>query len=116
MSEGRSPGDLRSPGWRARFSQQVKYYDNIAIILCNIDYLCGMRSKDKEIIHYTCAVSMLIFGCSVSLLGFCAAPYGEVSDSVLWILGQSLIYSGSVFGVSLYVKSEIKKTLENGSK
>ena len=116
MPEGRSPGGLRSPGWRARFPQQVKYHDNVIYNWCIIHYLCGMRSKVKEIIHYICAVSMLIFGCSVSLMGFCASPYGEVSDSVLWILGQSLIYSGSVFGVSLYVKSEIKKTLENGSK
>lgn len=75
-----------------------------------------MNTKYKEIIHYACAIIMLLFGCVVSLLGFFAHPYGVVSESVLWILGQCLIYSGSIFGVSLYVKSEVKKILNNESK
>mgnify|MGYP004632812913 CR=1 FL=1 len=75
-----------------------------------------MNSKNKEIIHYCCAVFMLVFGCSISVMGFFAAPFGEVDDSVLWILGQCLIYSGSIFGVSLYVKSEVKKALQHESK
>lgn len=75
-----------------------------------------MNSKNKEIIHYCCAVFMLVFGCSISVMGFFAAPFGKVDGSVLWILGQCLIYSGSVFGVSLYVRSEVKKVLCNESK
>ena len=75
-----------------------------------------MNSKNKEIIHYCCAVFMLVFGCSISVMGFFAVPVGEVDDSDLWIMGQSLIYSGSVFGISLYVKSEVKKVLRNESK
>ena len=31
---------------------------------------------------------------------------GEVSDSILWILGQALLYAASVFGVSAYFRSE----------
>ena len=36
-------------------------------------------------------------------------PEGEVSDSVLWILGQALIYTASVLGVTMYFNSQMVK-------
>ena len=49
------------------------------------------------------AVLMLLWGVLITSLGFYTEPQGEVSSSVCWILGQSLIYAGSVFGLKNYV-------------
>lgn len=54
---------------------------------------------------------MLLFGCTLCVVGFAVKPVGIVDESVLLILGQCVIYAGSVFGISLYVKSEVKKTI-----
>lgn len=45
----------------------------------------------------------------MAFAGFYVPPVGEISNSVLWYVSQSLIYAGSVFGVSAYVDTRIKK-------
>jgi pilus assembly protein TadC len=35
-------------------------------------------------------------------------PVGTISDSVLWVLAQSLIYAGSALGITVYIQSEIR--------
>jgi len=47
-------------------------------------------------------------GWSLTIVGFIVPPLGEVSDSVLWILGQSLLYTSAVLGVGMYTQSLIK--------
>lgn len=54
------------------------------------------------------AVVLLLSGVVLSFLGFYAAPLGEISDSVLWYFSQTLIYAGSIFGVSTYVRGKFK--------
>lgn len=54
------------------------------------------------------AVVLLLSGVVLSFLGFYASPLGEISDSVLWYFSQTLIYAGSIFGVSTYVRSKFK--------
>ena len=73
--------------------------------------LTFMNRQTKEIIHYCCAIASLFLGFSLCFIGFFFAPTGEVSDSCLWILGQCFVFAGSVFGITLYVKQEIKKEL-----
>ena len=54
----------------------------------------------------------IISACSAFILGWVLTliaafvPLLLSEQSILWILGQSLTYSGAVFGVSLYFKSE----------
>lgn len=60
--------------------------------------------KEKLAIGSACAAFFL--GWAMSILGFCVPPIGEVADSILWILGQALLYAASVFGVSAYFRSE----------
>lgn len=70
--------------------------------------------KDK--LAYIFASAALIFGLGITLAGFLVPPLGEVHDSVLWILGQTLIYSGSVVGISIHYQNELgkfKKDIEN---
>ena len=63
-----------------------------------------LNIKEKLSIISACAAFML--GWIMSILGFWMPPVGEVADSILWILGQSLIYAASVFGIAAYFKSE----------
>lgn len=60
----------------------------------------------KEKIALISACAAFILGWAMSILGFCVPPIGEVADSILWILGQGLLYAASVFGVTAYFKSE----------
>lgn len=64
--------------------------------------------KAKLSIQACSALLLLISGVVLSFLGFYTAPEGEISDSVLWYFSQTLIYAGSIFGVSTYVKSRFR--------
>lgn len=60
----------------------------------------------KEKIAIVSAIAAFVLGWGLSIAGFWIPPVGEVADSVLWILGQSLIYAASVFGITGYFTSE----------
>ena len=49
---------------------------------------------------------MLVAGVALAIAGFIVSPVGEISDSVLWFAAQTMIYAGSVFGVSVYVNDK----------
>ena len=60
----------------------------------------------KEQIAIISACVAFILGWAMSIGAFFVPPMGEVADSILWILGQALLYSSAVFGVSAYFRSE----------
>ena len=68
------------------------------------DKWSDLNIKDKLAI--LSAIIAFILGWFMSIAGFCIPPIGEVADSILWILGQALLYAASVFGVSAYFRSE----------
>lgn len=68
-----------------------------------------MTKETRGNIAVYSAVAMLAFGMILTAIGFFVEPLGEVSDSVLWILGQALIYAGSIFGIATYTKGVIIK-------
>lgn len=55
------------------------------------------------------AIVAFIVGWGLTIAGFWVPPIGEVADSILWILGQALVYSASVLGIGMYVGGEVKK-------
>ena len=59
-------------------------------------------TKPKVSIQFWSALAMLVGGYALAVAGFITPPKGEISDSVLWIFSQCLIYAGSIFGVSIY--------------
>ena len=71
-----------------------------------------MTKETKDSIAVISACVMLIFGIILTAIGFAIAPLGEVSDSVLWILGQSLIYAGGIFGVAAYTKNMVDRRVD----
>lgn len=65
-----------------------------------------MTREHRVNIQYFSAVGMLFCGVALSVAGFIVSPLGEISDSVLWFAAQTMIYAGSVFGVSVYVNDK----------
>lgn len=73
-----------------------------------------MKTNTKEWIQYGTAIMMLVSGVVLAFLCFFLNNY-NINDSVLWYTSQSLVYAGSIFGVSIYVKNkfaEIRKDIE----
>ena len=69
------------------------------------------RWRDLELktrIAYITAIVAFIVGWGLTIAGFIVPPLGSVADSILWILGQALLYAASVFGVGLYVTGATK--------
>ena len=74
--------------------------------------------EHRFIVQYATAVGMLVSGVALTVAGFMTPPVGEISDSVLWFAAQTMIYAGSVFGVSVYVNerlSQFRKDLKKES-
>lgn len=72
----------------------------------------------KEAIQYATAVGMLVAGLALTVAGFVVKPVGEISDSVLYVLAQCLIYAGSIFGIGLYVNTKfavLKRQIQKGT-
>ena len=60
------------------------------------------------------AVVMLLSGVVLTYLSFFLGGQGEVADSVLYYMAQCLVYAGSIFGVSVYMRRsmvEIRRKL-----
>lgn len=55
------------------------------------------------------AVFAFIAGWGLTIAGFIIPPEGEVADSVLWLLGQSLVYTASVLGIGMYFNNQMVK-------
>lgn len=60
----------------------------------------------KEKISIASACVAFILGWAMSIGAFFVPPVGEVADSILWILGQALLYCSATFGIAAYFKSE----------
>lgn len=72
-----------------------------------------MTKESKDNIAVTSAIVMLCFGMALTAVGFFVSPVGEVHDSILWILGQALLYAGAIFGVAYYTKGVIDKHVKD---
>ena len=67
-----------------------------------------MTKEKRTDIQIWSAIMMLIFGAGLTIAGFIVPPVGTISDSVLWVLAQSLIYAGSALGINVYIQSKFK--------
>lgn len=55
------------------------------------------------------AIIAFVIGWSLTIAGFIVEPTGEVSGSVLAILGEAMVYAASVFGVTMYFSHQMEK-------
>ena len=60
----------------------------------------------KDWIQYSTAVTMIISGIVLAFLSF-FHNNGDISEGVLWYMGQALTYAGSIFGVSIYFRNKL---------
>ena len=68
-----------------------------------------MANDKKEKAAYWTAIIAFIIGWGLTIAGFIVDPLGEVSRSVLAILGEAMVYAASVFGVTLYFRNQMEK-------
>lgn len=68
-----------------------------------------LKTDYKQKAAYWTAVIAFVLGWGLVIAGFCTPPVGEVSGSVLAVLGQAMVYAASVFGVTMYFTSEVYK-------
>lgn len=66
-------------------------------------------SHKKDRAAYITAIASFLIGWGLTIAGFCVPPVGEVSNSVLAILGEALIYAASAFGIALYFNNQMAK-------
>lgn len=69
------------------------------------DDKCTLKQK----VAMLSGIIAFCLGWGLTIAGFCIPPVGEIADSVLWVLGQSLIYTGSVLGLTQYFSAESVK-------
>lgn len=67
-----------------------------------------MKDQKQRAAYWT-AVMAFIAGWGLTIAGFCVPPVGEISGSVLAVLGEALVYAASVFGVTLYFNNQMAK-------
>lgn len=60
----------------------------------------------KQKVAMLSGIIAFLLGWGLTIAGFCIPPVGEIADSVLWVLGQALIYTGSVLGLTQYFSAE----------
>lgn len=58
---------------------------------------------------YATAIIAFIIGWGLTIAGFIVPPRGEISGSVLAVLGEAMVYAASVFGVTLYFQNQMAK-------
>lgn len=62
----------------------------------------------KTRIAYITAIVAFTIGWGLTIAGFCLPPVAVVADSILWILGQALLYAASVLGIGMYVTGSMR--------
>ena len=67
-----------------------------------------MTPDKKDTIQYSSAVGTLISGIVMCFLSFFLNNY-RIHDSSLWYFGESSVFAGGIFGVSLYVRGEVQR-------
>lgn len=68
-----------------------------------------MTKEARNRVQVISALLMLAFGAGLSVAGFIVEPLGDVSDSVLLIFAQCLIYAGSALGIDSYVNYKLNE-------
>lgn len=66
-----------------------------------------MDIKDKT--AYITAVAAFVIGWFLVVAGFYAEPKGEISGSILAVLGEAMVYAASVFGVGMYFNHRLEQ-------
>ncbi len=67
------------------------------------------KMDTKQRTAYITAVVAFAVGWFLVVAGFYAEPVGEISGSVLAVLGEAMVYAASVFGVGMYFNHQLEQ-------
>lgn len=73
-----------------------------------------MKKETKDDIKIWSAIMMLLASIGFGIAGFCVSPVGELSESVLWLIAQFLMYAAMALGVDAYVSLAVRRYLSKG--
>lgn len=74
-----------------------------------------LKDSKQRAAYWTAIVAFLV-GWALTIAGFIVPPMGEISGSVLAVLGEGLVYAASVFGVTLYFNHQMARFKEDTRK
>lgn len=70
----------------------------------------SQRSDDiKEYIQYGICIVCIIGAMTMSFLAMFIDPTGEIHQSILWLIAQVLVFSGSLLGINHLHNVQVKK-------
>lgn len=68
------------------------------------------KSEDiKEFIQYGICIVCILGAMVMSFLAMYIDPTGEIHDSILWLIAQVLVFSGSLLGINSLHNIHMKK-------
>lgn len=70
-----------------------------------------MKNIKTTLATITCVICFTL-GWGLTITGFFLPPQGEVSESVLFILGQSMIYTAAVLGIDQHYSVKLSQFKE----
>lgn len=71
----------------------------------------SLSYKDK--LSYSLAIAAFTLGWMITIIGFFVSPVGEIHSTVLWVLGQSLLFTGSIIGIAQYYSTQLNEFKSN---
>ena len=71
-----------------------------------------MTKEKRTDVQIYSAWFMLVFGAGLTVAGFIVPPLGDISDPVLWVFSQTLLYAGGIFGAGAYMKVRFQQIEE----
>ena len=71
-----------------------------------------MTPNVREELQYGTAIGMVVSGIVLAFLSFFLNNY-VISDSILWYIGQALVFFGAISGVNVYIKSKVNGELSS---
>ena len=73
-----------------------------------------MKKETREDIKIWSAIMMLMASVGFGVAGFYVSPLRKLSESVLWLIAQFLMYAAMALGVDAYVSLAVRKYLPKG--
>lgn len=68
-----------------------------------------MTKDRREDINTYLAVMLIVVGLGFGWAGFCVEPVGDISGSVLGIIGECFTLAGALLGIAQYTSSKINR-------
>lgn len=75
-----------------------------------------MTTHSKDIVQYSSAICLLISGIVLCYISFFTSEDNDIADGVLWYMGQTLLWAGSIFGLTAYIDMRIDKFIHSNKK